>query len=200
VYVFSRPEKEPCRGLRPRGAWGVSPVPPFWVTENMAWKASRGSGRRRSPPERCGGIRDGIISRCVSGPLRIGEIARVRVAQRLAGAASCWRGVMPARLRAVDGRNGGIKTRREQGRCPRAWRHRWRAATPSQISFVASHDPLGLSPEDDRRPPARERTYSRRLRTTRVLASLPRKRSGETKRGLPAPGVCDFPSVDRSSR
>ncbi len=48
--------------------------------------------------------------------------------------------------------------------------------------FVASQDPLGLSPEDDLRPPARrpsrslptrERPCSRRLRTTWALASLP---------------------------
>jgi len=41
--------------------------------------------------------------------------------------------------------------------------------------------------------PERERTWFRRLSETRALASLPRKRSGETKRGLPTPGVCESP-------
>ena len=36
----------------------MPPGQPFWVTENRAWRASRRSGRRRSGPERCGGIRD----------------------------------------------------------------------------------------------------------------------------------------------
>jgi len=75
----------------------------------------------------------------------------------------------------------------------------------------ASQDPLCLSPEDDLRPPAsktlsvspqrmtcgplrarpslslpaRERTWFQRFGETRAPASLPRKRSGETKRGLP---------------
>jgi len=41
--------------------------------------------------------------------------------------------------------------------------------------------------------PERERTWFRRLSETPALASLPRKRSGETKRGLPTPGVCESP-------
>jgi len=73
------------------------------------------------------------------------------------GNASCWRGVLLARRLADDGRNGGIKTRREPGRCPLAWRDR-RAANPSQTrssqrdTLSASEDPLSLSPEDNLRP------------------------------------------------
>jgi len=48
-----------------------------------------------------------------------------------------------------------------------------------------------LSPEDDLRPPVRERTWFRRLSETRVHASLPSP--VENKRGLPTPGYCDSP-------
>ena len=192
MIVLRRPEKEHDRGSRPR----PSPVPlsgPFAVrrrrrpcgaregapgvavlghgeqglTENRAWRALRRS--RRSPPERCGGIRGGIIPRCVSGRSRV------------------WvgRGFLPARLLADDWRNGGIKrnrgikTKSEQGRCHRAWRDPWRPATPSWRAATPSQtlssrhktlsvslctqDPLCLSPEDDLRPPTRERPCSRRL-------------------------------------
>ena len=69
-------------------------------------------------------------------PLRIGEIARVSFERRLA---DDWR------------RNGDIKTRREPGRCHRAWRDRWRAATLSQTlsrgrpTAPCKQDPLCLS-------------------------------------------------------
>jgi len=49
---------------------------------------------------------------------------------------------------------------------------------------LAFQDPLCLSPEDDLRPPVRERTWFRRLGETQALASLPF--IGENKRGLPA--------------
>jgi len=39
--------------------------------------------------------------------------------------------------------------------------------------LFASQDPLCLSPEDDLRPPARERTWFRRLGETQDLAFLP---------------------------
>jgi len=106
-----RPALAPCARVAREGA----PMQPF-VPENMAWMALHRSGRRPSPPERCGGIRSWKEQRLEGLPRRIGEIARVG----------------GARLRADDGRNGGIKTRSDQGRCPRAWRDPWRAATPSQ--------------------------------------------------------------------
>ncbi len=107
------------------------------------------------------------------------------------------------------------QTGREQGRCQRAWTDPGRAATPSQtpssrretlsVSLQrTTYGPLQARPslslptrERTRtrrlcaRPPKRERPCSRRLRTTRARASLPF--TGENKRGLAAPGVCDFP-------
>jgi len=64
-------------------------VQPLFVPENMAWSASPRLGRRPSPPERCGGIRGWRDPRLDHLSLRIGEIARVGMARRLGGEASC---------------------------------------------------------------------------------------------------------------
>ncbi len=76
--------------------------------------------------------------------------------------------------------------------------------TPS--ASPCTQDPLCLSPEDDLRPPTRERTCSRRLDARpptrerpcfrrlgepRAPASLPF--TGENKRGFAARGVCNSP-------
>ena len=147
------------------------------------------------------------------------------------GEASCWHGFLLAQLLADDWRNrdikrnGGIKTRREQGRCHRARRDPWRpmaSRDPFTDPFDASQDPLGLSPEDDlrpparrpslslptrertrtrrlcARPPARQRTCSRRLGEPRARASLPSQ--GRTRGVLRRGESAISPSVDRPSR
>ena len=112
VYVLSRPEKEHNRGSRPRGTQegapgaavlghgkqgleGVAPVGEAPVGKAPVGKAPVAAGALRRDP------------RWDDLPLGIGEIACICGARRLA---NDWR------------RNGGIKTRREQGRCHRAWR------------------------------------------------------------------------------
>ncbi len=69
---------------------------------------------------------------------------------------------------------------------------------PFTDPLVASQDPLCLSPEDDLRPPMRERTRSRRLGATRARASLPSQ--GRTRGVLRREESAIPPSVDRSSR
>jgi len=126
------------------------------------------------------------------------------------------RGVLLARHHADDGRNGGIKTRSEPGRCPLAWlalSDQWRAATPSQTDSLctdplfASEDPFCLSPEDDRpceedplclspeadlRPPARERTCFQMLAKPSPCVSPPKAFGGEQEGSCDA-GMMRFP-------
>jgi len=136
------------------------------------WDLSESPNR---PPQQVGGIRDGIISRCASG-------------RSLVGVA---RGVLSARLRADDGRNGGRQDRERTRPLSACLERSMAGREPFTASLFASEDPLCLSPEDDLRPPTRERTFSRRLSETRALASLPSV--GENKRGLPTPGFGDAP-------
>ena len=74
-YVDQKKNTTGVRGLAAPGR--VPPVQPCFVTENRAGRASRRSGRRqsgrrRSPPERCGGIRElrpfHRLLRCVARP------------------------------------------------------------------------------------------------------------------------------------
>jgi len=60
----------------------------------------------------------------------------------------------------------------------------------------AKHRPTRLSPrrgEQEGSSPSQERTWFQRVSETRPPASLPRKLSGETKRGLARPGYGDSP-------
>ncbi len=163
TYRLRRPEKEHDRGSRPR----PSPGPP---SGRPRCDADGGVAPVGEAPVGEALVAAGVLRRDPRWdhlPLGIGEIARVRETPLLAGAASCGRGFLRAWLLADDWRNGGIKTTtREQGRCYRAWRDPWRPMASRDFfadPFVASQDPLCLSPEDDLRPPTRERTCFRRL-------------------------------------
>jgi len=136
-------------------------------------------------------------------PQRIGEIARVRGARLRAGEASCWRGFVLMTGGTEASRRGGTKAAvpfREEidgGPQPlhrhilRAQKHSSRWKTFSVSLQRMTDGPLRRRPSLSL--PERERTWFRRLSETPALASLPRKRSGETKRGLATPGVCDSP-------
>jgi len=148
--ALSRPEKEHNRRSRPR----PSPAPPSgpfevrrqrrprrsadrprgctWcsrLSSRRTWPGRRAQvGKAPSSPERGGGICSWMVSRCVSGRSLV------------------WmgRGVLWASVLLMSGGTGGVKTRRDQGRCPLAWRDPWRAATPSQTHSSRQKTPLVL--------------------------------------------------------
>ncbi len=151
----------------------------------------RGSRPRPSPGPPSG------RSRCDAdgGVAQVGEIALVGGARLLAGAASCWRGFL-----LMTGGTGA--SRRGENKAAvtvhgRTHDDPWRAATPSQ-TLSSRRETLSISPEDDLRPPMRERTCFRRLGEPRARASLPSQ--GRTRGVFPFTGENLVPEVGREPR
>jgi len=129
------------------------------------------SGRPNRPPQQVGGINDGITC-CVSGRSVVQVGRGFLVARLLSGAASYWRGFVLRTGGTGASRRGATKAAVPLHRGSMAGRDP--CTTPPRTDpFFASEDPLCLSPEDDLRPPARERTWFWRLSETPALASLP---------------------------